>query len=494
MEPVQTSDSRPLVPRRISTFIAGLDLVAIILAYIASIWLADFVLAISESYFEGIAQIYTLSRVNIYAVIGLFVIGYLFKKGHYTQRVPWWNQMQSLVYITAIAIIIDGFCSFAFYLNYSLIVIIANWVLCFGLLVLFRWIAYKVRRNSPLWRLPTAIIGDASTATDVLYAFCADPSTGYEVQTVFLRDKEPQNFNLEDLPAKYRNLTVNTGYNDHEVYISEHPDHFYLVALESFRGQERDRLIDLLNQHKSRFAIIPTIARMSLYEMEPRYFFGNDVMLLHSKNGIFSPFGEFSKRALDIIASSTALMLLAPVFLVIAACLKLEKQGGSLFYGGKRLGRNGKTFKCWKFRSMAPNSDHLLHDLLERDPEARAYWDVYLKLPNDPRVTTRTARIIRKASLDEIPQLWNVLIGDMSLVGPRPILENEIELYGSNINEYIRVRPGITGLWQVSGRSSVSFQRRIYWDSWYVRNWSLWSDIVIILKTIPVVISRSDSS
>jgi undecaprenyl-phosphate galactose phosphotransferase len=143
---------------------------------------------------------------------------------------------------------------------------------------------------------------------------------------------------------------------------------------------------------------------------------------------------------------------------------------------------------------MEPDSDHLLEEYLNANPDMREAWETYHKLPDDPRIKTRTARFIRKSSIDEIPQLWNVLKGDMSLVGPRPILPSEETEYGNNIDAYIKVKPGITGLWQVSGRNSVSFQRRIYWDNWYVRNWSLWGDIVIILKTIPVVIFRSDTS
>lgn len=189
-----------------------------------------------------------------------------------------------------------------------------------------------------------------------------------------------------------------------------------------------------------------------------------------------------------------ALAIFAIPMLIVAIMLKLEGQGGTPIYAGLRVGHDGRLFRCYKFRTMEPGTDHLLHDYLSKNLEAKAYWDRYFKLPNDPRVQTRTARFIRKASIDELPQLWNVLKGDMSLVGPRPILENEISAYGDRIEEYISVRPGITGLWQASGRAGTSFKRRIVWDSWYVRNWSLWGDIVIILKTVQAVLSRSGAS
>lgn len=136
---------------------------------------------------------------------------------------------------------------------------------------------------------------------------------------------------------------------------------------------------------------------------------------------------------------------------------------------------------------MEPDSDHLLYAYLNAHPAAKASWDQYRKLPDDPRVKTRTAHFIRRFSIDELPQLWNVLIGDMSLVGPRPILEDEKSYFGNTLKEYLSVRPGLTGLWQVSGRNAASFMRRVYWDSWYVRNWSLWNDIVILIKT-PLVL------
>lgn len=174
--------------------------------------------------------------------------------------------------------------------------------------------------------------------------------------------------------------------------------------------------------------------------------------------------------------------------------LKLEGQNGSVFYGGERIGYKGRPFKCWKFRSMEPDSDYLLENLLSNDSSAKQEWEKYRKLRQDPRITTHTAQIIRKSSIDELPQLWNVLIGDMSLVGPRPILEEEQSYFGSTLKEYMSVRPGLTGLWQVSGRNETSFMQRVHWDNWYVRNWSLWGDIVILIKTPFVLITGKGAS
>ena len=138
---------------------------------------------------------------------------------------------------------------------------------------------------------------------------------------------------------------------------------------------------------------------------------------------------------------------------------------------------------------MKTDGDAILADLLARDEEARAEWDKFQKLKNDPRIDTRISGLLRKISLDELPQIWNVFHGDMSLVGPRPILPSQREEYGGLLEQYYAVRPGLTGLWQVSGRNETSFQQRVYWDSWYIRNWSLWYDIVILFKTAKVLVT-----
>lgn len=423
--------------------------------------------------------------------IALFLF---FNKGHYTQRVPWWSQVQSVLYICFIALIIDGFTRYSLHMSFSRWLITLSWIYVFFFAIAGRQIVYIFARKKGIWRIPTIIIGDIQTVTDILFAFSADHYTGYSVKTVVLCDDKGREFDLETIPNQYADINVIRNISDYHAYIQENPDEFFVLSLETFRGRDRDNVINALTELKALYAIAPPVSRMSSFELEPRYFFGYDVMLLHSKNSLFSVVGRFTKRGMDITLASIALLLLSPIMLIAAIMLKVEGQGGSIFYDGLRIGKKGRKFKCWKFRSMEPNSDHLLFELLEKDPVAKVEWETYRKLKQaDPRVTTKTARFIRKASIDELPQLWNVIIGDMSLVGPRPILENEIELFGNSINEYHQVRPGITGLWQVSGRNDTSFQRRISWYSWYVRNWSTWGDIVIMIKTLRVVLGSGSA-
>jgi len=160
--------------------------------------------------------------------------------------------------------------------------------------------------------------------------------------------------------------------------------------------------------------------------------------------------------------------------------------GGSIFYGHRRIGYNGTTFRCLKFRTMAENGDALLHQYFEENPEALEEWRATRKLQDDPRVTV-LGTVLRKLSLDELPQLINILKGEMSIVGPRPVVEDELELYETSAVYYLRSRPGLTGLWQVSGRNDVSYAARIAFDTHYVRNWSLTRDLVIVARTIPAV-------
>ena len=197
------------------------------------------------------------------------------------------------------------------------------------------------------------------------------------------------------------------------------------------------------------------------------------------------PIGGISKRSFDILVALAALVLLSPIFVLIMALVKYS-DGGSVFYRHRRIGYNGSTFRCLKFRTMAENGDAILQKYLEQNPAAYEEWRSTRKLQYDPRVTI-VGTVLRKLSLDELPQLINIIRGEMSLVGPRPVVEDELELYEAAAVYYLQTRPGLTGLWQVSGRNDVSYETRVAFDTHYVRNWSLASDLVIVARTIPAV-------
>lgn len=197
------------------------------------------------------------------------------------------------------------------------------------------------------------------------------------------------------------------------------------------------------------------------------------------------PIGGISKRSFDILVALAALVLLSPIFVLIMALVKYS-DGGSVFYGHRRIGYNGSTFRCLKFRTMSENGDAVLQQYLQQNPAAYEEWRATRKLQNDPRVTV-IGTVLRKLSLDELPQLINIIRGEMSLVGPRPVVEDELELYEASAVYYLQTRPGLTGLWQVSGRNDVSYETRVAFDTQYVRNWSLIADLVIVVRTIPAV-------
>lgn len=198
-----------------------------------------------------------------------------------------------------------------------------------------------------------------------------------------------------------------------------------------------------------------------------------------------------AKRLMDIAGALVFFALLGPLYLLVALCVRIS-MGAPIHYWQSRLGQNGERFKFYKFRSMVHDSDAVLEDFLSKNDMARTEWDTFQKLENDPRITP-LGHLIRRASLDELPQFWNVLKGDMSLVGPRPCMERQRSLYGKQWPHYCTMRPGITGLWQVSGRNRLPYAKRVELDAYYVDNWSLWLDIKILFRTFRAVFMAEGS-
>jgi Undecaprenyl-phosphate galactose phosphotransferase WbaP len=206
------------------------------------------------------------------------------------------------------------------------------------------------------------------------------------------------------------------------------------------------------------------------------------VLGLEVRQNLLMPWPRVAKRLLDLILVVPALLAVALLVVPWVWGLGLFASPGPLFYGQRRIGRGGRPFTCWKFRSMRRDADQALAAHLAADPAARAEWEATHKLKDDPRVTWLGA-FLRRYSIDELPQFWNVLRGEMSLAGPRPIVEAEIAKYEDAFALYRQVRPGVTGLWQVGGRNDTSYAERIALDSYYVRNWSVWIDLVILART-----------
>jgi Undecaprenyl-phosphate galactose phosphotransferase WbaP len=285
---------------------------------------------------------------------------------------------------------------------------------------------------------------------------------------------------------------TNGDLNPHLAAIArQHPNAFVLLLPDAFAlhrssdAQSLHSLLTALNRHFSGVLLLPEfIADNPFIWLTPRDV-GNSLALLVRHN-LYDTRRLLLKRMLDVSLVTLSACLTLPLGIVIALAVMLDSPGAPV-YSQKRVGRNGVCFRIYKFRTMAHNADALLQETLNRDSELRREWERNHKLKQDPRVT-RVGAALRKTSLDELPQLWNVFKGDMSLVGPRPIVEEEIEKYGPVFDAYRRVWPGLTGLWQISGRSDNSYEERVRLDQYYISNWSVWFDIWILAKTAPVVL------
>lgn len=208
-----------------------------------------------------------------------------------------------------------------------------------------------------------------------------------------------------------------------------------------------------------------------------------------NENKILTYLNLFIKRIADIIGSVVGIIFLVPITIIVAILNVLHKDYGPIFYSHKRIGKNGKYFKMYKFRTMVVDADKKLAELLENDEEARKEWDMNRKLKNDPRIT-KIGKILRKTSIDEFPQFINVLKGDMSLVGPRAVIDGEIEKFGIYKKDILSVKPGITGYWAANGRSSTSYDERVFMEYKYVENFSIFMDVKILIKTVVSVLKK----
>jgi len=275
-------------------------------------------------------------------------------------------------------------------------------------------------------------------------------------------------------PKKISSLSKDLSVNTAIILTSEIP-HRILEAAEKISQSAFKSLILIPDREQ--------IGGLGIRKYDLDMIFGLEV-----KRNLFNTWEKIVKRASDLFLVLSGGLLITPLLLIISILVKLDSKG-NVFYGSTRIGKDKRTFKAWKFRTMKQNADQLLAEYLEKDPQLREEWTANFKLRNDPRIT-RVGKILRKLSLDELPQLWNVLVGEMSLVGPRPKLNDEITSLGDAIELYALVQPGITGLWQVSGRNGTSYEKRIFLEEYYVRNWSIWLDIYILARTVEVVLKR----
>ncbi len=361
--------------------------------------------------------------------------------------------------------------------HYSRIAFVLSWLLTLALVPIGRRAVRSFGARQPWWGVPTVVLGANETGEAILKVLSEQPTLGLRPIALLSQD------GVSSRPAPAKNLFMGDFGHAPEL-ATRNKGCYAIIAMPELRAVE---LEDVLNEYSPYFhhvLVLPDVAGMSSLWVSAKDLGG--MLGLEIEQRLSQTMPRLIKRSFDLLVASAVALCFLPLFLALIVGVRLSS-AGPIFYGQRRVGRGHELFTAWKFRSMVMNADEVLEQHLESDPALRAEWDRDRKLKRDPRVT-RIGRIMRKTSLDELPQLWNVLAGQMSLVGPRPIVMAEVDRYGRRYQHYRRVTPGITGLWQISGRNNTTYERRTEIDEYYVRNWSVSMDLYILYRTVKTVL------
>ncbi|HDS2655252.1 TPA: undecaprenyl-phosphate galactose phosphotransferase WbaP, partial [Klebsiella pneumoniae subsp. pneumoniae] len=383
---------------------------------------------------------------------------------HYFYRKTFWFELKeilrTLIIFATIEIAVVAFTSWSFPRIQWLI----TWLIVLFLVPIARMCTKWILDYFGMWSRDTWIIGSGQNAVEAYKAISSEKNLGLAIVGFLRCGTENKVDNI------FTNIPV---VNDNQEWLlTKDRRTQFIVAVESTQSDVRNAwLRNLMIKGYRYVSVIPTLRGMPLDSTDMSFIFSHEVMIFRVQHNLAKLSSRIIKRTFDIIGSLGIIIILSPLLIYISN--KVKKDGGPSIYGHERIGKGGKPFKCLKFRSMIVNSNEVLSRVLETDPEAKKEWDLTFKLKKDPRIT-KIGAILRRTSLDELPQLFNVLRGEMSLVGPRPIIRAELERYNDEVDYYLLSKPGMTGLWQVSGRSDVDYETRVYLDAWYVKNWSMW--------------------
>ena len=456
-------------------FLAAADYVAVSAAIYSAAWLRGVLL---PDVFPALLPFH-IGQTYIYFLLPVAYLTLIAAQGLYTRRLPFW-QLAGLLFKSCcyVAILSFGIIYIFKTSHISRLFTVTAWGLSFIFLAISHYAAKRLLARIGCWQKPVIIVGAGKTAELLAGAFAADPLMGYKVAGL-IED------NYADRPLTRQYPYLGTFRQAARIIAASAIKDVIIAA----PGLSRGRLLGLVSRlqpHVRSLAVVPDIRGLPLAGMEVETLFNEKLVLLKLRNNLAALHNRLLKRTLDIVASVAGGIFILPLLLVIAAAIRLDSPGPAIFTH-QRVGRKGRPFPCYKFRTMAANAQEMLEAYLAQNPAAREEWERDFKLKDDPRVT-RIGKFLRKTSLDELPQIINVIRGEMSLVGPRPVTEKELANYGEYIGDYYLVPPGITGLWQTSGRNDVDYATRVQMDSWYVRNWSPWLDIVLLFRTIKVVL------
>lgn len=349
-----------------------------------------------------------------------------------------------------------------------------------GLLVCAPLVQYGAKwcmEKIGVWGKPVVVLSYKATGADIVASLKEDWDLGYDPVAVFdyrldMSDGSPEDVEYEQTLSDVVELSRWHGVDT------------AIFAMPHTRREQLAKLVNLASLSFRHVLVIPNLNGITNSAVTARNLAGT--FAVEMKYNLLSPWALRTKRIIDLCATVIGGILIFPLLLVLALLVYLES-GGPVFFKDRRMGRNGNLFSCIKFRTMVPDSENLLQRMIEEDEDLRKEYFRYHKLRDDPRVT-RVGRFLRKTSLDELPQLWNVLRGEMSLIGPRPYLPRESKEIGATQSDILRVSPGMSGPWQVSGRSQASFEDRVRMDDYYVHDWSVWLDIVLLARTANTVL------
>jgi Undecaprenyl-phosphate galactose phosphotransferase WbaP len=424
-------------------------------------------------------------RVTELVMLGSVTLVSFGKSGHYTRRTPFWSQAQDIVEKVALIALIDCALQYMSKDSFSRLWLLQHWTFAAALLIWARRLLNYRLLTGGAWQLRTLVVGHREDVDDVIDALESEPALGYRV--VGTLDPDRGYSALGDALESEALGGPALEWGRLAALCRRHRIENLVLACDDAGLTQMKVLLRELSRHEMPYAIVLPLRGIAVHGLQVQHFMSYDVVLMQPRNNLARIANRAVKRIFDLAAASAALLSLGGLMLVIA--LLVRRDGGPALYAHFRIGLSGRRFRCLKFRTMVTDADRVLKAHLAASPEAAEEWARDRKLRDDPRLTP-LGRFLRKSSIDELPQLINVLKGEMSLVGPRPIVENEQAFYGDDLDFYLQVRPGITGLWQVSGRSNVAYARRVALDSWYVRNWSLWHDVAILCGTVPAVLRR----
>ena len=424
-------------------------------------------------------------RLLILALLILLSIAAFLMLGHYSRRRPFWEELPEILRVLIVLAALDATMLYLSKLQFSRFWFIGLWLGAIVLIPSLRRLTKRILLKLNLWQRPAIVLGTGQNARETAAALQSDLDLGYKVLAFAIPKSVEWRENQELVIGGCHIPLIKFDSEDPSCYKGWNNSTLVVAYDQQDELNDQIKFVSRLHRQCDDLHIALPLRGLPLFGTRINYFFRHEVLFLSLTNNLARHGPRFFKRTFDLILSSLLLLVTLPILCYLV--FHIRRDGGNALYVHERIGQRGEPFNCLKFRTMVPNAQLVLDNFLATNACARIEWECGFKLKADPRVTPM-GRILRRYSLDELPQLWNVFIGEMSLVGPRPIVECELQRYGEDADFYLETKPGITGLWQISGRNDTSYSERVYLDVWYAKNWSLWMDIVILAKTVSVVL------